>query len=113
MDLCCYRKFIFLCMLFLVKYRYYCLFQYFEKNQEKSYANPLEWKTLFKLYAYIEPVMIICRLLNCSLDFYAYVFLRYHNRRAETRRKQKRQEEREMKMVNQTQMTYESNLETA
>ena len=73
----------------------------------------MKWAWLYKLYACIEPVMIICRLLNCSLDFYAYVFLRYRNKTAETRRKEKRQQEREMKMVNQTQKTDESYLETA
>ena len=54
------------------------------------------------MFASIEPIMIICKLLNCSLDFYAYVFLRYHNQRAETRRKEKRQQDREMKTVETT-----------
>ena len=82
--------------------RYYHLFQYKDENEKKIRANPLEWETFFKVYAFIEPIMIICRLLNCSLDFYAYVFLRYRNQRAETRRKEKRQQDREMKTVDTT-----------
>ena len=84
-----------------------------EENRKIIHQNPLEWETFCKIFACIEPIMIICRLLNCSLDFYAYVFLRYRNKTAETRRKEKRQQEREMKMVNQTQKTDESYLETA
>ena len=62
----------------------------------------MEWETFCKIFACIEPIMIICRLLNCSLDFYAYVLLRYRNKRAETRRKEKRLQDREMKTVDTT-----------
>ena len=84
-------------------------FQYLLENQEKFEENPLEWKTLYKFYSYIEPIMILCRLLNSCLDFYAYMFMRYRNKIAETRRRQEQQQDREMK----TQKTIETNLETA
>ena len=67
-------------------------------SEGKIRENPLEWETLHKFLAHIQPIMIICRLLNCSLHFYAYMFLRYRNRRAENHRRQKRQKDREMKM---------------
>ena len=51
---------------------------------------------LYKTVAYIEPIMIICRLLNCSLNLYAYILLRYRNKKAENQRRQKRQQDREM-----------------
>ena len=73
----------------------------------------MEWETLNKFYVYMRPIMIIGRLLNCSLNFYAYVLLRYRNQRAETRRRQKRQQDREMVSLNTPRRTEESNLETA
>ena len=94
----------YLCLL-----RFIAFFQYLLENQEKFEENPLEWKTLYKFYSYIEPIMILCRLLNSCLDFYAYMFMRYYNRRAETHRRQEQQQDREMK----TQKTIETNLETA
>ena len=94
----------YLCLL-----RFIAFFQYLLENQENFEENPLEWKTLYKFYSYIEPIMILCRLLNSCLDFYAYMFMRYYNRRAETRRRQEQQQDREMK----TQKTIETNLETA
>ena len=66
------------------------------------HENPSEWKTLYKCYAYIEPFIVICRLLNCSLNFYAYLLLRYRNQRAKIRRRQKREQDREMVNLNQT-----------
>ena len=94
----------YLCLL-----RFIAFFQYLLENQENFEENPLEWKTLYKFYSYIEPIMILCRLLNSCLDFYAYMFMRYRNKRAETRRRQEQQQDREMK----TQKTIETNLETA
>ena len=41
------------------------------------------------------------------------MLLRYRNQRAETRRRQKRQQDREMVNLNSTKKTDESNLETA
>ena len=41
------------------------------------------------------------------------MFLRYRNQRAETRRRQKRQQDRETVSLNTSKKTDESNLETA
>ena len=41
------------------------------------------------------------------------MFLRYRNQRAETRRRQERQQDREMVSLNPSKKTEETNLETA
>ena len=86
-------------------FRNFCLFQvlYTPENQDKFCENPWEWETLYEILAYIWPIMIICRLLNCSLNFYAFMLLRYRNQRAETRRRQERQQDREMVNLNPNQ----------
>ena len=78
--------------------RIICLFQflYSEESYKKLHENPLGWKTLWTFYAYSYPINIICRLLNCSLNFYVYILLRYRNKKAENRRRQNRQQDREM-----------------
>ena len=68
---------------------------------------------MYKIFAYMRPIMLICRLLNCGLNFYAYMLLRYRNQKAETRQRQKRQQDREMVSLNTSKRTDESNLETA
>ena len=72
------------------------LFQFRVENYEEVLEHPLEWKTLYKFHAYMKPITTICRLLNCSLNFYVYILLRYRNKKAENRRRQKRQQDREM-----------------
>mgnify|MGYP001164363791 CR=1 FL=1 len=88
-------------------------FLYSNETQGKVYKNPLEWKTLFKFHAYMYPIMIFCRLLNCSLNFYVYIFLRYRNKKAEIRRRQKRQQDREMVNLRKANTTDASNEQTA
>ena len=104
-------------LFFLSLLKFYCLFQFLfsDENITKFYKNPLDWETLYKFWAYNYSVMIIGKLLNCSLNFYAYMFLRYRNQRAETRLRQKRQQDWERKMVTMatTKNTNEPNLETA
>ena len=68
---------------------------------------------LYKTLAYIEPTMIICRLLNCSLNLYAYILLRYRNKKAENQRRQKRQQDREMVHLRTANATDPSNEQTA
>ena len=88
-------------------------FLYRKETREKVLENPLEWKTLFKFFAYMNSIMIICRLLNCSLNFYVYKFLRYRNKKAENRRRQKRQQDREMVHLRTANATDTSNVQTA
>ena len=88
------------------------LFQ-FLYSEETSDKNPLEWKTLQKFQAYMYPIWIICRLLNCSLNFYVYAFLRHQNKKAENCRRQKRQQDREMVHLRRANTTDTSNEQTA
>ena len=92
-----------------------CLFQFLNSREtrKKFHENPLEWKTLYKFWAYMNPIMIICRLLNCSLNFYVYKFLRHRNKKAEIRRRQKRQQDREMVNLRKANTTDPSNEQTA
>ena len=106
-----------LCVLFYSFLEIIVLFQYLtsDETDEKMRENPSEWETIMKFFAYVYPIMTICRLLNCSLNFYAYMFLQYRNKRAETHQRQKRQKDREMKMagLNSAQNTNISTEETA
>merc|ERR1711860_376629 len=105
---------IFICgqVAFVIYYSLW-MFLYSRETRKKVLENPLEWKTLFKFLAYMRPIMIICRLLNCSLNFYVYKFLRHRNKKAEIRRRQKRQQDREMVNLRKANTTDTSNVQTA
>ena len=106
-------KFVFLLCIICLEIIRLFQFLYSRETSKKVHENPLEWKTLFKFLAYMNPIMIICRLLNCSLNFYVYKFLRHRNKKAEIRRRQKRQQDREMVHLRTANTIDTSNVQTA
>ena len=37
--------------------------------------NPLDWVGVVTFYAYLEPIIKILKVINCSVNYFAYRFL--------------------------------------
>ena len=43
---------------------------------EETVQNPLDWAGVITFYAYLEPIIKILKVFNCSANFFAYLCLR-------------------------------------
>ena len=50
-----------------------------EENRRRFCENPMDWRTMYKCYAYLIPIIKILKLGNSSVNFYVYQYLLYRN----------------------------------
>ena len=61
--------------------------------------NPLDWVGLAKCYAYLQPIIKILKVINCSVNYFAYRFLLAKEKKEEELRQKNQQKMNDLPMV--------------
>ena len=67
--------------------------------EDKVVDNPLDWVGAVICYAYLQPIIKIFKVINCSVNYFAYRFLIAKEKKKEELRQKEQQKMNELPMV--------------
>ena len=65
---------------------------------EKACYNPLDWVGAVTCYAYLQPIIKILKVINCSVNYFAYRFLIAKEKKEEELRQKNQQKTNDIPM---------------
>ena len=66
--------------------------------ENKAYENPLSWVGAVTCYAYLQPIIKIFKVINCSVNYFAYRFLIAKEKKEEELRQKNQQKTNDIPM---------------
>ena len=61
--------------------------------------NPLDWVGAVTCYAYLQPIIKIFKVINCSVNYFAYRFILFKENKEEELRQKNQQKTNDIPMV--------------
>ena len=66
--------------------------------ENEAYKNPLGWVGAVTCYAYLQPIIKIFKVINCSVNYFAYRFLIAKEKKEEELRQKNQQKTNDIPM---------------
>ena len=66
--------------------------------EDEVVDNPLDWVGAVTCYAYLEPIIKILKVINCSVNYFAYRFLLAKEKKEEELRQKNQQKTNDIPM---------------
>ena len=67
--------------------------------ENEVWNNPLDWVGAVICYAYLQPIIKILKVINCSVNYFAYRFLMAKEKKEEELRQKNQQKMNDIPMV--------------
>ena len=66
--------------------------------EDEVVDNPLDWVGAVTCYAYLQPIIKIFKVINCSVNYFAYRFLIANEKKEEELRQKNQQKTNDIPM---------------
>ena len=67
--------------------------------EKEVVSSPLDWVVAVTCYAYLQPIIKILKVINCSVNYFAYRFLLAKEKKEEELRQKNQQKMKDIPMV--------------